>query len=45
VLANPGKYNRTETPSGPSSFDISVKRVCYKREIFVLKMLINVTLR
>jgi hypothetical protein len=22
VLANPGKYNRSETPSGPSSFDI-----------------------
>jgi hypothetical protein len=37
VLANPGKYNRSETPSGPSSFDIAVKRVRYKLEIFVLK--------
>jgi hypothetical protein len=27
VLANPGKYNRSETPSGPSSFDISVNSV------------------
>jgi hypothetical protein len=36
VLGNPGKYNRLETPSGPSSFAISVKRVRYKREIFVL---------
>jgi hypothetical protein len=34
---NPGKYNRSETPSGPSSCDISVKRVRYKREIFVRK--------
>jgi hypothetical protein len=37
VFANPGKYNRSETPSGPSLFDISAKRVRYKREIFVLK--------
>jgi hypothetical protein len=35
VLANPGNYNRSETPSGPISFDLSVKRVRYKREIFV----------
>jgi hypothetical protein len=27
-----GKYNRSETPSGPSSFDISVKRVPYNRK-------------
>jgi hypothetical protein len=31
-----GKCNRSETPNGPSAFDISVKRVRYKLEIFVL---------
>jgi hypothetical protein len=32
VLPNPGKYNRSEMPSGPSSFDIYVKCVRYKRK-------------
>jgi hypothetical protein len=36
VLVNPGKYNRSETPSGPSSFDISVKSVRYKSKTLYL---------